>query len=225
MCAKTIRATNVEETVGSSSSGSSASASVSRSGPLELLPAPQPAAPSRHSSNATTTPSPRLPTSEEYPLVHRSTDSESSPARIACAIRSMCSCSAISGGEQATPPSSGRISTPCLARDRGHARDRARVLLDRLGRERDGGEEAEAGAHLADRGVIGERRQRVVQRALELAPALDQPVALVDVEHRHGRRRSRSDGRRRWRRGGASCPPSKNGAATAPDAITPPSGR
>ena len=194
MCAKTIRATKVEEMVGSSSSGSSASASVSSSERPELLPAPQPAS-ARMPSSATTTPSQRLPTRVHVPagsLVNqaRGQPSRSSPARIASAASSRCSCSTVSGGESATAPSSGRTSTPASRAPCGHAR-RAPALLDRLGRERDRAQQAEAGTHLRHRRVLGQRRQRVAQRAFELAPALDQPVALVDVQDGHRHRAAR----------------------------------
>ena len=46
-------------------------------------------------------------------------------------------------------------------------------------------------ADLADRRVLGERRERVAQRALELAAALDEALALVDVEHRQRGRAAR----------------------------------
>ena len=92
------------------------------------------------------------------------------------ASRSMCSCSMVSGGDIATAPSSGRTSTPASRAPR-QLRDRAGVGLERLRRELDGGEQAEPGADLGDRGVLGERRERVGERALELARALEQAVA------------------------------------------------
>ena len=64
--------------------------------------------------------------------------------------------------------------------------------LECLGREVDGGCEAEPAADLAAGGMVGERREDVDQLALELASARDQVLALEDVEVRE---RGRATGR------------------------------
>ena len=75
----------------------------------------------------------------------------------------MCSCSTVSGGDIATAPSSGRTSTPASRAPGGDLGHRAGVALERLGRELDGGQQAEPGAHLGDGAVLGERRERLAR--------------------------------------------------------------
>ena len=117
--------------------------------------------------------------------------SRSSPARIASAASARCDSSTISGGESATPRSSGRTSTPA-------ARAPAATLATAPGSAASASSESatapsrpSAGAHLADGVVVGERSERVAQRLLQLPAAADQVLGLVGVEHRERRRGAR----------------------------------
>ena len=133
--------------------------------------------------------------------------------------------STASGGETAIEPISGRTSTPAsrapaatLAAAAARPRSRRREL--------DGGEQAEPGTDLGHGGVVGQRRERVRERPLELAPARDEVLAVVDVEHGQGGGAAGSDGRRTWRRGGARAARAlEERRGDRADAITPPSGR
>ena len=129
----------------------------------------------------------------------------------------MCFSSHVSGGDIATPLEQRRgRARPPRGRPARPGRPRPASAASASARELDRGQEAEPGADLAHRGVVGQRRQRVAQRALELPPARRSGPRARRCRARPARPRSSSGGRRRWRRGAASAPPAsaKNGAAT-----------
>ena len=65
------------------------------------------------------------------------------------------------------------------------AQRQVRALGERLRIERDGAQRADARADLPDERPAGERGERRRDLVLELAPALQQALALDDVEVRH----------------------------------------
>ena len=137
----------------------------------------------------------------------------SRPALIACASRSMCSCSQISGGETATPPSSGRTSTPAL---RAPAASRATAPASAPGADATAARKPRPPRTSPAAGVAGQRRQRVVQRAARGPGRGGSCPRARRCRSWPARPRRPTDGRRRsapWRNIG---PPgaSKYGAAT-----------
>ena len=112
------------------------------------------------------------------------------------------------------------------ARPRCDLADRARIGGQRGVGERDRAEQSEAGPDLADRGMLGQRRERVMQRLLQLAAAAIRPSASYASSTASAAAQHVGCPAyvAPWRSIGPPAP-AKNGAATAPSTITPPSGR
>src|SRR6185312_7806327 len=77
---------------------------------------------------------------------------------------------------------------PFLATRAREPRRRRGIGGERLLAQLDRAEQAEPGTHLRDERMRLQRAQRVLQRTFERAAALDQPVALVELERRERRR-------------------------------------
>ena len=89
------------------------------------------------------------------------------------------------------PCASGRTSTPAARHARCQSRTIPGSARECLGGHVDAREEAQPGTDVADQRVVGERCERRGERLFQRPAALDQLLALVDVERDVRRRAAR----------------------------------